>query len=429
MIHPYNYVTAKEALSIIESNTRVFIHGSMCTPTYLLQEMTKEAGRLQNVELVSISLKGEVPVEDAQYADSFRMNSLFVSTPVRQAVAEGRGDFIPVFLSDIPDLFKNDILPLDTAIVQVSPPDKQGYVSLGVSVDIARSAVDCAKQIIALINPKVPRTHGDGMIHTDRFSKMVFHEADLPEESYSSKVSENELKIGKYIAEMIDDGSTLQMGIGTIPDAVLSLLGNHKNLGVHTEMMSDGVIRLIEADVINNRKKRIHPNKTVTSFALGTRKLYDYVDDNPSVVFLDIDYVNNPQVIQRNPKVIAINSAIEVDLTGQVCSDSIGTMQYSGIGGQMDFIRGAALSKGGKPIIALTSRTKHGLPRIVPFLKEGAGVVTTRGHVHYVVTEYGIAYLFGRNLRQRAKLLIDIAHPDDREMLMKYCFERFKVFV
>ena len=429
MIHPYNYVTAKEALSIIESNTRVFIHGSMCTPTYLLQEMTKEAGRLQNVELVSISLKGEVPVEDAQYADSFRMNSLFVSTPVRQAVAEGRGDFIPVFLSDIPDLFKNDILPLDTAIVQVSPPDKQGYVSLGVSVDIARSAVDCAKQIIALINPKVPRTHGDGMIHTDRFSKMVFHEADLPEESYSSKVSENELKIGKYIAEMIDDGSTLQMGIGTIPDAVLSLLGNHKNLGVHTEMMSDGVIRLIEADVINNRKKKIHPNKTVTSFALGTRKLYDYVDDNPSVVFLDIDYVNNPQVIQRNPKVIAINSAIEVDLTGQVCSDSIGTMQYSGIGGQMDFIRGAALSKGGKPIIALTSRTKHGLPRIVPFLKEGAGVVTTRGHVHYVVTEYGIAYLFGRNLRQRAKLLIDIAHPDDREMLMKYCFERFKVFV
>lgn len=429
MIHPYNYVTAKEALSIIESNTRVFIHGSMCTPTYLLQEMTKEAERLQNVELVSISLKGEVPVEAAEYGDAFRMNSLFVSTPVRQAVAEGRGDFIPVFLSDIPDLFKDDILPLDTAIVHVSPPDKQGYVSLGVSVDIARAAVDSAKQIIALINPRMPRTHGDGMIHTDRFTKMVFHEAELPEESYSSKVGENELKIGKFIADMIDDGSTLQMGIGTIPDAVLSLLGNHKNLGVHTEMMSDGVIDLIEKDVINNRKKKIHPNKSVTSFALGTRKLYNYVDDNPSVVFLDIDYVNSPQVIQRNPKVIAINSAIEVDLTGQVCSDSIGTYQYSGIGGQMDFIRGAALSKGGKPIIALTSRTKHGLPRIVPFLKEGAGVVTTRGHVHYVVTEYGVAYLFGKNLRQRAKLLIDIAHPDDREMLEKYCFERFKVFV
>lgn len=428
MIHPYNYVTAKEALSIIESNTRVFIHGSMCTPTYLLQEMTKEAERLENVELVSISLKGEVPVEDAAYSNSFRMNSLFVSTPVRQAVAEGRGDFIPVFLSDIPDLFKEKILPLDVAIVQVSPPDKQGYVSLGVSVDIARAAVDSARKIIALINPRMPRTHGDGMIHTDRFDKMVFHEAELPEESYSSKVGEHELQIGKYIAGMIDDGSTLQMGIGTIPDAVLSLLGNHKNLGVHTEMMSDGVIDLIEKDVINNRKKKIHPNKSVTSFALGTRKLYDYVDDNPSVVFLDIDYVNSPQVIQRNPKVVAINSAIEVDLTGQVCSDSIGTYQYSGIGGQMDFIRGAALSKGGKPIIALTSRTKKGQPRIVPYLKEGAGVVTTRGHVHYVVTEYGVAYLFGKNLRQRAKMLIDIAHPEDREALERCCFERFKVF-
>ncbi|MBL7700659.1 MAG: acetyl-CoA hydrolase/transferase family protein [Ferruginibacter sp.] len=429
MIHPYNYVTAKEALSIIESNSRVFVHGSICTPTFLLNELAGEKDRLQNVELVSITLKGDVEIAKPEYQDSFLINSLFVSTPIREAVAEGRGDFVPVFLSDIPDLFKNDIMPLDTAIVQVSPPDKQGYVSLGVSVDIARSAVDSAKQIIAMINPNMPRTHGDGMIHTDRFAKMVFHDADLPEESYSSKVGENELKIGKLIADMIDDGSTLQMGIGTIPDAVLSLLGNHKNLGVHTEMMSDGVISLIESDVINNRKKKIHPNKSVTSFALGTKKLYNYVDDNPSVVFLDIDYVNSPQVIQRNPKVVAINSAIEVDLTGQVCSDSIGTLQYSGIGGQMDFIRGAALSKGGKPIIALTSRTKKGMPRIVPYLKEGAGVVTTRGHVHYVVTEYGVAYLFGKNLRQRAKLLIDIAHPDDREMLEKYCFERFKVFI
>lgn len=428
MIHPYNYVTAKDALSIIESNSRVFVHGSICTPTHLLNELANEKDRLKNVELVSITLKGDVEIAKAAYQDSFHINSLFVSSPIRDAVADGRADFVPVFLSDIPDLFKNDIMPIDTAIVQVSPPDKQGYVSLGVSVDIARSAVDSAKQIIALVNPKMPRTHGDGMIHTDRFDKMVFHDAELPEESYSSKVGENELKIGKFIAEMIDDGSTLQMGIGTIPDAVLSLLGNHKNLGVHTEMMSDGVISLIESDVINNRKKKIHPNKSVTSFALGTKKLYNYVDDNPSVVFLDIDYVNSPQVIQRNPKVVAINSAIEVDLTGQVCSDSIGPLQYSGIGGQMDFIRGAALSKGGKPIIALTSRTKHGMPRIVPYLKEGAGVVTTRGHVHYVVTEYGVAYLFGRNLRQRAKLLIDIAHPDDREALEKYCFERFKVF-
>ena len=428
MIQPYNYVSAKEALSVIQSNTRVFVHGSMCTPTYLLNELAKEKDRLQQVELVSITLKGEVEVAKAEYKDSFHINSLFVSEPVREAVAEGRADFVPVFLSDIPDLFRNGLLQLDTAIVQVSPPDKHGYVSLGVSVDIARSAVDCAKHIIALVNPKMPRTHGDGMVHTDRFSSMVYHETELPEESYSSKIGDAELKIGQHIAAMIDDGSTLQMGIGTIPDAVLSLLGNHKNLGIHTEMMSDGVIDLIESDVINNRMKTIHPNKSVTSFALGSRKLYNYVDDNPCTVFLDIDYVNNPSVISRNPKVVAINSAIEVDLTGQVCSDSIGSRQYSGIGGQMDFIRGAAISRGGKPIIALTSRTKKGLPRIVPFLKESAGVVTTRGHVHYVVTEYGVAYLFGKNLRQRAKLLIDIAHPDDREMLEKYCFERFKVF-
>jgi acyl-CoA hydrolase len=257
---------------------------------------------------------------------------------------------------------------------------------------------------------------------------MVFHETALPEENYSSKVGESELVIGRIIADMIEDGSTLQMGIGTIPDAVLSFLGNHKNLGIHTEMLSDGVIDLVEKGVINNKMKAIHPNKTVTSFAVGSRRLYDYVDDNPAIVFLDIDYVSNPIVIMRNPKVIAINSAIEVDITGQVCADSIGDYQYSGIGGQMDFIRGAALSNGGKPIIALTSRTKKGVSRIVPHLKEGAGVVTTRGHVHYLVTEYGAVNLFGKNLRQRAKLLIDIAHPDDRDMLEKRCFERFKVF-
>jgi acyl-CoA hydrolase len=344
-------------------------------------------------------------------------------------VAEGRADFIPVFLSDIPYLFKSKTLELDTAIVHVSAPDKHGYCSLGVSVDIARAAVDNAKNIIALVNPSMPRTHGDGMIHTDRFTKMVFHDSPIPEESYTSKVGKTELLIGKHIANMIDDGSTLQMGIGTIPDAVLSFLNNHKNLGVHTEMLSDGIIDLVEKDVINNKCKIKHPNKTITSFAIGSRKLYDYVNDNSSFGFLDIDYVNNPHVIRQNPKVIAINSAIEVDLTGQVCADSIGDYQYSGIGGQLDFMRGAALSPGGKPIIALNSRTAKGIPRIVPHLKEGAGVVTTRGHVHYVVTEYGAVNLFGKNFRQRAKLMIDIAHPDDREMLMKYCFERFKVFI
>lgn len=429
MIHPYNYVTPQEALSIIQSDTRVFIHGSVCTPVFLLHELAKEKDRLRNVELVAITLKGDIELDKPEYAGSFHINSLFVSGPIRNAVAEGRADFIPVFLSDIPDLFKNNILELDTAIVQVSPPDRHGYCSLGVSVDIARAAVDSARQIIALVNPLMPRTHGDGMIHTDRFTRMVFHESPLPEESYTSKVGETERIIGQHIAGMIEDGSTLQMGIGTIPDAVLSFLGNHKNLGVHTEMLSDGIIDLVEKDVINNKCKCKHPNKTITSFAIGSRRLYDYVNDNSSFNFLDIDYVNNPHVIRQNPKVIAINSAIEVDLTGQVCADSIGELQYSGIGGQMDFMRGAALSVGGKPIIALNSRTNKGVPRIVPHLKDGAGVVTTRGHVHYVVTEYGVAYLFGKNLRQRAKLLIDIAHPDDREMLTKYCYERFKVFV
>jgi acyl-CoA hydrolase len=428
MIHPYNYVAPKEALSIIQSGMRVFMHGGVCTPLYLLHELAKESDRLKDVELVSITVKGDIEIDQLQYQKAFHINSLFVSAAVRDAVYEGRADFVPVFLSDIPDLFKNKILELDVAIVQVSPPDIHGYCSLGLSVDIARAAVDSAKQIIALVNPLMPRTHGDGMIHTDRFTKMVFHKADLPEESYTDKVGETEMIIGKNIAGLIDDGSTLQMGIGTIPDAVLRYLANHKDLGVHTEMLSDGIIELVEKDVINNKKKTIHPNKSVTSFALGSRKLYDYLNDNPSFAFLDIDYVNDPHVIRRNPKVIAINSAIEVDLTGQVCADSIGTKQYSGIGGQMDFMRGAALSNGGKPIIALNSRTNKGIPRIVPYLKEGAGVVTTRGHVHYVVTEYGVAYLFGKNLRQRAKALIDIAHPLDREQLLQQCFERFKIF-
>jgi acyl-CoA hydrolase len=429
MIHPYNYVPAQEALSIIQSGMRVFMHGGVCTPLHLLHELAKESHRLKDVELVSITVKGDIEIDKSQYQDAFHINSLFVSAAIRDAVAEGRADFVPVFLSDIPDLFKNKILELDVAIVQVSPPDIHGYCSLGLSVDIARAAVDSAKQIIAQVNPLMPRTHGDGMIHTDRFTKMVFHKADLPEESYGSKVGENEMIIGRNITNLIDDGSTLQMGIGTIPDAVLRYLTNHKDLGVHTEMLSDGIIDLVEKDVINNKKKAIHPNKSVTSFALGSRKLYDYLNDNPSFAFLDIDYVNDPHVIRRNPKVIAINSAIEVDLTGQVCSDSIGKLQFSGIGGQMDFMRGAALSKGGKPIIALNSRTNKGIARIVPYLKEGAGVVTTRGHVHYVVTEYGVAYLFGKNLRQRAKALIDIAHPDDREMLLQNCFDRFKIFM
>ncbi len=429
MIHAYEYVPAEEALSTIESNQRVFVHGSACTPVYLLHELTKQSNRLKDVELVFITVQGDIGVDKIQFADSFHINCMFVSDSIREAVNSGRADFIPVFLSDIPDLFQGSQLPLDFAIVQVSPPDQHGYCSLGLSVDIARSAVNSARYVIAQVNPNMPRTHGDGLIHTDRFTKMVYHEAPLPEVDYAAKTGADELTIGRIIAGMIDDGSTIQMGIGTIPDAVTRALSSHKNLGVHTEMCSDGIIELIEKDVINNKLKIIHRNKTVTSFAIGTKRLYNYVNDNPAFAFLDIDYVNNPHIIQRNNKVVAINSAIEVDITGQVCADSIGAYQYSGIGGQMDFMRGAALSAGGKPIIALTSRTKKGISRIVPHLKESAGVVTTRGHIHYVVTEYGIAYLYGKNLRQRARQLINIAHPDDREALHKKCFDRFKVFL
>ncbi|ULQ55741.1 4-hydroxybutyrate CoA-transferase [Flavihumibacter rivuli] len=425
---PIEYVSPAEALSVIQSGNRVFIHGSAQTPSFMMQHLALQKDRLRNVELVNISVYGDMVVDKPEYQGHFHINSLFVSASIRDAVKEGRADYVPVFLSEIPELFKQGILPLDVAIVQVSVPDRHGYCSLGVSVDIARSAVNTAKIVIAQVNPNVPRTHGDGMIHVNRFHAMVYCEDPLHEAVFGGSVSPEEARIGQYIAELIEDRSTLQMGIGAIPDAVLKCLGNHKDLGVHTEMCSDGIIDLFERDIINNKYKKIHPNKTVTGFALGTKRLYDYVNDNPAFAFLDIDYVNETSVIRRNPKMVAINSAVEIDLTGQVCADSIGTFQFSGIGGQMDFMRGAALSEGGKPIIALPSRTAKGIARIVPFLKQGAGVVTTRGHVHYVVTEYGVAYLYGKNLRQRAKALIDIAHPDDREMLERACHERFKVF-
>lgn len=423
MVH---YVSPEDAIKEIQSGNRVFIHGSACTPNFMIDELAGQASRLQNVEIVSITLQGNVEVAKPEYKNSFHINSLFTSAPVREAVNSDRGDFVPVFLSEIPILFKNNILPLDVALVTVSPPDNHGYCSLGTSVDIARSAVDSAKLVIAVVNPNMPRTHGDGMVHTDRIDKFVFSDRELLTIDYASKVGEDERKIGKNVAELIDDKSTLQMGIGTIPDAVLKCLHNHKDLGIHTEMLSDGVIDLILNDVVNNKFKGTHLNRTITSFCFGTKKLYDFVDDNPSIAFMDVQDVNYPINIMRNKKMHAINSAIEIDLTGQVCADSIGTYQYSGIGGQMDFMRGAALSEGGKPIVALTSRTKKGIPRIVPFLKQGAGVVTTRGHIHYICTEFGVAYLYGKNLRQRAKELISIAHPDDREMLDRAAFERFK---
>ena len=422
----HEYVSAEEAVSLIKSGDRIFSHGSACTPNLLIDELAKQSSRLKNVEFVSITQQGNVEIAKPQYKDRFYVNSLFVSTPVREAVNSERGDFVPIFLSEIPLLFKNGILPLDVAIVTISPPDKHGYCTLGTSVDVARSAVDHAKIIIAQVNPLMPRTHGDGMIHVSKIDKLVWHEEELLTVDYGAKVTDCELLIGKNVAELIDDRSTLQMGIGTIPDAVLKCLHNHKDLGVHTEMISDGIVDLVAKDIVNNKYKGTHLNRTITSFAFGTRKLYDYINDNPSFAFMDVEHVNYPINIMKNKKMVAINSAIEIDLTGQVCADSIGTFQFSGIGGQMDFMRGAALSEGGKPIIAISSRTKKGVPRIVPFLKPGAGVVTTRGHIHWVVTEFGATNLYGKSLKQRAKALIEISHPDDREMLEKATFERFK---
>ncbi len=422
------YSSAESALQVIKSNQRVFIHGSAATPTHLVSKLAEQAQRLRNVEIVCISVLGDFAPAMPEYSDSFFINSLFVSQPIREAVHQGRADYVPVFLSEIPDLFKANILELDVAIVHVSPPDAHGYCSLGVSVDIARAAVNHAKHVIAQVNPNMPRTHGDGMIHLSSFDAMVQVAEPLHETNYTSKINDADKTIGKYIAGLIDDRSTIQIGIGSIPDAVLSFLGSHKDLGVHTEMFSDGILPLIENGIITNKFKRKHPGRTVTGFCLGTKKLYDYVNDNPAFAFLDIDYVNEISVIRKNPKMHAINSCIEIDLTGQVCSDSIGTTQYSGVGGQMDFMRGAALSEGGKAIIGLPSRTRHGVSRIVNFLKEGAGVVSTRAHVHYVVTEYGVINLFGKNLQQRAKALISIAHPDDREMLEKNAKQRWSNF-
>ena len=420
------YCSAQEALSLIKSNDRVYIQGSACSPNYLIGELAKKAHELENVEVVCMNVQGEVEIAKPEYEKSFFINALFVSAPIRENINSGRGSFVPIFLGDIPDLFRSGRMPIDVAIIHISEPDEFGNCSLGLSVDINRAAVDTAKYIIAQVNPRMPRTHGDTMIHISQIDKMVWHETELHTVDYASKVEKTELLIGKHIAEIVDDRANLQMGVGTIPDAVLQCLKNHKDLGIHTEMLSDGVIDLIKNGVVNNKYKTIHRHKTVTSFCFGTRRLYDFVDDNPMFAFLDVDYTNDPRVIRRNPNMVAINSAVEIDITGQVCSDSISTYHYSGIGGQVDFTRGAALSEGGKAIIAVTSRTKKGVPRITPVLKEGAGVVTTRGHVHYIATEYGIVDLHGKNFKQRAKALISIAHPDDREMLEKAAFERFK---
>lgn len=423
---PVSYITADAAVQCVNSGNRVFIHGSAATPVVLVKALQQRHESLQRVELVSITNMGDIDFANPDYCKSFFFNSLFVSANTRKVANSECGDYVPIFLSQIPQLFHSDIMPIDVALVQVSPPDHHGFCSLGTSVDIAKAAVENARLVVAQVNPRMPRTHGDGFIHVSKFHAAVWHESELPEVDYSSRSTPAVQQIGKNVASLIEDGATLQMGIGAIPDQVLQNLYGHRQLGIHTEMLSDGVIPLIEKGVIDNSQKKLNRGRSVTGFMAGTRKLYDFVNDNPQVRVMDIGYVNDTSVIRQNPKATAINSAIEIDLTGQVCADSIGTFQYSGIGGQMDFMRGASLSKGGSPIIALPSTTSRMQSRIVPFLKEGAGVVTTRGHLHWVVTEFGKVNLFGQNLKQRGKLLISIAHPDHREALEKAYFERYK---
>ncbi|MEO6820128.1 MAG: acetyl-CoA hydrolase/transferase C-terminal domain-containing protein [Ginsengibacter sp.] len=421
-----SYISGEEAVKVIKSGDKVFVHGGAATPHFLLKKMVERADELSNVQLISISSQGVALFADEKYKNSFFINSLFVSANVRSAVNAGRGDYIPVFLSEIPNLFKRNIISLDVALVHVSPPDQHGFCSLGVSVDVASTAVKTAKYVIAQINPNMPRTFGDGEVHVDHFDAMVYTEDALPEVVSGGGDSPVFKKIGQFCADLIENGSTIQTGIGAIPDAVLASLSGHKELGIHTEMFSDGILPLVEKGVITNQHKKRANGKIVTGFMLGSKKLYDFANNNPSVLVLNIDYVNDAGIIRTNPKVAAINSAIEVDITGQVCSDSVGTFHYSGVGGQVDFIRGAALSEGGKPIIALASTTSKGVSKIVPYLKQGAGVVTTRAHAHYIVTEYGVAFLYGKNMWERAKELINIAHPDHREMLERESFQRFK---
>jgi 4-hydroxybutyrate CoA-transferase len=416
--------TAEEAVSVIRSGDRVFVHSVAAAPQRLVAAMTARAGELRVVEVVHLHTEGAAPYAAPGMERSFRVNALFVGANVRAAVQEGRADYLPVFLSEVPQLFRRGLLPLDAALVSVSPPDRHGFCSLGVSVDVARAAVQTARTVVAQVNRHMPRTHGDGLIHVDAIDYLVEGDDPLPEVP-PRRASDVERAIGRHCAELVEDGATLQIGIGGLPEATLAALTGHQRLGIHSEMISDAVVDLVEAGVVTGESKRVHPGKVVAGFAYGTRRLYDFLDDNPAVAMLDIAYVNDTAVIRRNPRVTAINSALEVDLTGQVCADSIGDLLYSGVGGQMDFIRGAALSEGGKPIVALPSTTTTGESRIVSYLKPGAGVVTTRAHVHYVVTEHGIADLFGKNLRQRAAALIAVADPRHRDALTADARRRF----
>nr|CDJ95142.1 Acetyl-CoA hydrolase transferase domain containing protein [Haemonchus contortus] len=425
--------TVAEAFNSIKSGDNIFVHGIAATPTPLLKGLCEhaKANDLKGIKLHHLHLEGETPWTAPDVKDRIRSNSLFTGGNLREAVNEGIADFNSCFLHEVPMLFRKGAIKVNAAIIHVSEPDANGYCSLGTSVDVSRAGVANADHIIAMVSKNMPRTFGDGVIHSSHIDVLVEEHSSFPlHERHFGKDNEEEQKIGQIIAEnLVDNGSTLQMGIGAVPDAALAAMKNHKDLGIHTEMFSDGILDLIACNAITNKKKVIRPGKVVVSFVYGSKKLYKYLDNNPLIEFGDVQWVNDPAIIRQNPKVVAINSAVEVDLTGQVVADSVGKRFLSGFGGQVDFIRGAGigLDGEGKPIIALPSRSKKGQSKIVPFINEGAGVVTTRSHVHYIVTEYGIAQLWGKNMRQRAYELIKIAHPSKREELEKAAFDRLKV--
>jgi len=422
-IYRRKVTTADEAVRVIQSGQRVYVGGGAGVPQVLVEALVRRAPELQDVEIVHILHFAKAPYTAPEYAQSFRHNALFIGENVRQAVHDGRADFTPVFLSEIPNLFRTGILPLDVALIQVSPPDEHGFCSFGVEVGCTKPAAQAARLVIAEVNRRMPRTLGDSFIHVSKLHAAVEVDYPLPEAPQGG-FSQVHQQIGQHVANLIPDGATLQLGIGSIPDAVLFHLKDKRDLGIHSELFSDGVVDLVERGVITNERKTLHPGKMVAGFLFGSQRLYDFVADNPIIELHPTDYVNDPFIISQHDRMVSINSAIEVDLTGQVCADSIGHRLYSGVGGQVDFVRGAARSRGGVPIIALQSTAKGGtISRIVPMLKPGAGVVTSRNDVHYVVTEYGVAALHGRTIRQRAQALIAIAAPELREDLMRQARE------
>jgi 4-hydroxybutyrate CoA-transferase len=414
-------VTAAEAVQCIQSNMRVYIHPGCAEPESLVEALMARGPFVKNVEIVHLLTTGRADYVAPQMEGHFRHNAMFIGGNVRQAVNDGRADYTPIFLSQVEDLFESGEMPIDVALIQVAPPDAHGFCSLGVGVDATLTAARCAKIVVAQVNDHMPRTFGDCFIHVKDLDTVVQVSRPLCE-LHTIEITDVHHAIGKHVASLIEDGATLQLGIGGIPDAVLLELTNHRDLGVQTEMLSDSAIPLIESGVINGSRKSIHLGKIILSFVLGSGKLFDYVNNNPIFEFHPNKYTNDPWVISQNSKMVAVNSALQVDITGQVCADSIGTTFYSGIGGQVDFIRGASHSKGGKPVIAIPATAKNGaISRIVPVLDPGAGVVTSRGAVHYVVTEFGVAYLHGKTIRQRAEALIQIAHPQFRDELFSYC--------